>query len=517
MSRARAVAVAVAVALAVIAAGCSGGGSGSVARPGTSATTEAQPQRGGVLRVGIEAPGSFDPAQARSTSELMLADLLYDGLTALDEAGVARPALADRWQSSPDLLQWDFHLRDGVRYSTGRPVTPADVAYSLQRIRQPNGATDLLAAALGSVSEITTPARDLVHFVLREPQPDLPAVLANPGFGVVARETVDGGTLATGPVGSGPFHVAGREGDVVHLLAVPGTPVYLGGIDLHLGALDRNYQSFRSGDLDWSLVPASASAEAAQRAGRDGFVPYLAVLFYGFNLKNPKFADIRFREAIVRAVDRRAIASIVYGGTVTAIDGPVPAGVPGWQDAPCGTRCVHDVAAAKSLVAAVFPAGPPPVAIDFDADPTQEAVARAIQAGLGAAGIRGDLRPHPVGEYAEVVHRGEQELFRLGWVGAAPTPGLFLSPLFRSGSPTNVTGFNSPPIDDVLRAAERAADAAARTELYRDAERRIMDQLPIVPIAQFETLSVGSERLRGLRLTPLGTFDATRVWLAADR
>ena len=82
-----------------------------------------------------------------------------------------------------------------------------------------------------------------------------------------------------------------------------------------------------------------------------------------------------------------------------------------------------------------------------------------------------------------------------------------------SGLPDNVTGFSSPEIDALLKGARSQPDEAPRVELYRQAERKIMDQVPLVPIAQFDTHAVVATRVRDLVLTATGTFDGSRVWL----
>ena len=255
--------------------------------------------------------------------------------------------------------------------------------------------------------------------------------------------------------------------------------------------------------------------EAAERYGRAGFRPYLAVLFYGFNLHDPTFNDPRFREAIVHAIDRKAIASVVYGGSVTRIDGLVPRGVPEFQADACGATCTYDPDKARSMLRALFPnGGIPQVPIDVEDDQTQQAVAKAIAANLAAVGITAPVRPHPVADYAQVVAQGHQGLFRLGWVGGHPRADAFLDPLFRSGTDTNVTGFALGVIDDLLRSATAEPDDAKRVAIYRDAERRIMALVPIVPVAQFETLSVTTSRVHGLVVDLLGTFDGAAVWLS---
>jgi oligopeptide transport system substrate-binding protein len=521
------------IVVALALGGCSGGHD----------TRRSEPRAGGVLRVGVIGPAgepaverlrSLDPAQARSFAELLAVDQLFESLTAYDPRTLeVRPGLAVAWRSTPDQQHWDFTLRPGATFANRRPVTSADVKYSLERVAR-KGSTSPVALQLelvrgfrafnveGTVAElagVVTPAPDVVHLDLDQPLSSLPALLGSPVFGIVPREAVEAPPpappFADQPVGSGPFVVRGRDASVIHLVRAPGSPAHLAGIDLVLHS-DQSaaYNAFTRHSLDFAPVPLSRVEETRRTRGGAASRPYLAELFYGFNLKNPKFADARFREAIVRAIDREAIVTDVYQHTVRPSIGIVPRGTPGYVADVCGERCRYDPAAARTLVAAVFGAGaPPPVTIDFDEDPTQRSIATDMAADLNAVGIAATIRPHLPEDYLKFAVSGQQELFRLGWIGAYPTADAFLSPLFVSGLPDNVTGFSSPEIDSLLKGARAQGDEGQRIELYRQAERKIMDQVPLVPIAQFDTHAVVAASVRDLVLTAAGTFDASRVWL----
>lgn len=493
------------------------------------------PRAGGELRVGVTRVGSLDPAQARTVEQLLVADQLFDTLTTPNPVTLEpQPDLASRWQPSADMKQWDFTLRSGATFANGRPITGDDVKYTLERIARPDiasPAADLLAPITGEaafvqgkapgIAGITVPAPDAVRITLDTPMSVLPALLSSPVFGVVPREAVEAAppapSFGQAPVGSGPFTFSQTVGDTIELVPSKGHDSFLAKLLFRqFDDVSASYQAFQRGELDWSRVPPEQVADASRRYGPKAFRPYLAELFYGFNLKNPKFADPRFREAIVHAIDRRAIDTAVYASTVLPLDGLVVAGVPGHQDDACGDRCVHDVARAKALLAQAFPPGtsPPEIFIDYDEDETQAAVAKAIQAGLAEAGIKATLRAKGLQEYQSFAVSGQQELFRLGWIGAYPSPDAFLPPLVSSGSASNLTGFSSPTVDQGLAAARAEADPAKRVSLYQTAEREVMAQLPVIPIAQFQLHSVESSRVRGLSPTTMGTFDASVVWLA---
>ena len=517
---------------ATILAGCSKGDD-ETTTPTTRPEVEGPPQEGGRLRVAVVGAASLDPAQARTVDQLLVADFLFDGLTSHDgETLEPVPAVAESFTATPDQKQWDFTISPEAKFSNGRAITSTDVKYTLERIaRKGSGspAAELLelvngyrpfaidgsTPTLAGVQEI---APNVVRIILDQPLAVLPSVLGAPTFGIVPKEAVEAPSpsFIERPVGSGPFAVTDRDGEKVELAVVDGRETYVEGIDLMLfDDVDDAYDAFEDGDADFTTIPPDQIDGAGRKYGDDVFTAYLAELFYGFNLRSPKFADVRFREAIVRSIDRESIVDAVYGGTVLSLDGPVVEGLDAHQETPCGEKCTHDVERAKALLKEVFPDGNvPEVNIDFDEDATQEAVAKAIEASLEDAGIPATLRPKQLRQYQDFAISGQQELFRLGWIGAYPSADAFLPPLFLSSSPSNLTGFVQPPIDEQIRAARAEPDAAKRVALFQAAERAVMEQVPIVPIAQFRIHAVTSARVQDLTTNLTGTFDATKVWIA---
>jgi ABC-type oligopeptide transport system substrate-binding subunit len=516
-----------AVAASLAASACSSSGAGT-GRFGADAER-------GVLRVGLERPQSLDPAQARYVADFLVVDQLFDGLTAYDPATLeVRPSLASRWEVSPNQRIWTFHLRTDATFSNGRAITSEDVKYTLDRIAARGSgspAAPQLDAVIGfkevnsegtldHMVGVITPDPATVQIALVHPLSVLAEILASPAFGIVPREAVEAAppapAFAEQPVGSGPFMFRSRNVDVLRLMPSPGADVELRGIDVYFGSDgEEAYAAFLRGQLDWTAVPAERVEQVVRDRGRDSFRPYPAQLFYGFNLDNPKFSDVRFREAIVRAVDRQAIVDNVYGGRVRLATGVVAAGVPGHQPDPCGERCRYDPARARALVAEVFGNRPvPTVNIDFDDDPTQEAVARSMAAGLEAVGIPAGLRPHAYTEYLKFAASGQQELFQMAWIAPYASPDAFLAPLFYSGKDDNIVSFNSPDVDAFIRAGRETGDRAAAMAAYQAAEQLVMAHMVVLPIAQYETHTLVADRVRDLPMSAFGTFDASRARLS---
>jgi ABC-type oligopeptide transport system substrate-binding subunit len=508
-------------AVALVAGACTGS---------SKSTKPPKPTSGGILRIGITAASSLDPAQARTVEQLLVADQLFDGLTAFDpRTHKVVPALASRWTVSADQKQFDFFLRPDAIFSNSRPITANDVVYSLNRVAKKGSgspgaellelvtgyADTALKGSTATLAGVTAPSPDVVHIALDQPFAVLPVVLSSPVFGVVPQEAVEASTpaFAEQPVGSGPFAVKNRTSSAIHLARAPKSKALLDGIDLiGYDGVAAAYNAFGRGELDWSQVPPEQVLAANRRFGRSGFVPYAAELLYGFNLKNPKFADERFREAIVRAIDRRALVRAVYDDIYDPLDGIVVSGIPGSSNNVCET-CGHDVERAKALVTAVYPSGAPEVFLDYDAGTIRDALANAIQADLKEVGITATLRPKPFNDYLNFEVSGQQELFLLGWIAAYPSPEAFLGPLFATGSRNNLVGFNQAAFDTALKVARSQPDDARRATLYQEAERLVLGQVPVIPILQYEVHSVIAKRVNALTLSPTGTFDGSRVWL----
>jgi len=493
---------------------------------------------GGVVQVGVVGLPSLDPADALDPKSVMVADQLFDTLVRDGSDLQPAPGLARSFEADPGQTVFTFHLAPGVRFDDGSPITAADVKFTLERIAR-KGSDSPLAAQLESVTGYaawhtagTAPglagveAPDAATVVVRLDKPfsSFPAVLGHPGFGIVPKAAVErlGAAFKTAPVGSGPFHrVDSAAPGRLSLRKVAGhTPeARVDGIDfVDFKDVDAAYAAFQSKTVDVAPVPPARADDAAKSFGRQGMTPYVGLVFYGLNVKSPDLADPRFRQAITLAIDRKAIVDDVYQGSVGLATGIVADGVPRRDPDACGDRCRHDPDRAKALLAEAFPDGKiPEVAIDHDDDATQAAVAQVIKTDLDTVGIPAVLRPHPFADYGKFLVSGQQELFRLGWIADYPSPDGFLTPLFLSSSPDNLTGLSSPDVDRTLTEARAEGDPAKRQQLYLKAEQLVLDQYVVVPVAQLESRMVASARIKGFALDPLGSFDGSAVSVAKGK
>jgi ABC-type transport system substrate-binding protein len=529
---------------ACLAAACSGGDDS----PEPSTTTlevPAEVVEGGTARLGLPGPAAIDPATANlaSPSDQMVADLLYDGLTAVDADGVAQPALAASWHPDATGTIWDFELRPDATFASGRPVTPADVIATLERVAKQGeaslvavrlesvlGFADLVAGTAEHLTGLSAPSTSAVRVQLAAPLGVLPVLLASPAFGVVDVASLDKAVASPAAVDdldlSGSWAVAPSDQPADDapdngVLRLERRPDALGHLDaVELWAFDDSkaaYNAFERSDVDWALVPGDAFQDATSAFGDEQVTPFHAELFFGLNVASPALAKPELRQAIQAAIDRAAIVEEVYADRADPLGTVVPVGVAGHDDGRC-PGCVHDTARAKALLAAAFPDGAiPTVHVDFDQSSSQEAMARLVVEQLQAVGIPAELRGQPLADYKQFVVTGGQEIFSLGWIGAYASPDAYLAPLFASASNDNLTAYASPAVDAALAAARAAPDAAAAGAQWATVESLALADAAVVPIAQLRIQAVAHVRLQGLSLSVDATADWSAVWVIDGR
>ena len=513
------------LALTLTIGACSGGERPTLADGGSSTATdgpddppttdvaEVEPKSGGTLRLGVEVPIVADPAEASPAShtDLMVLDLLYDGLTAQEDGEVV-PAIALGWRQLEGGRLWRFTLREAATFSDGSQVTAADVKASLEhtaragirsftatRLEPISGYTDFAAGTADSISgiEFHDDQPRVLDIRTDRPYDALPELLSNPVYGIVDPAHVRVSDVRT----SGSLVAPSAANGVLELDARPEDELFVAKVELHSfqdGAAA--IEALEAHQVDWAPL---ASTTAPPVGATEVSAPFQTEVFLGLNTAVAPLDEPDLRRAIAWAVDR---TSLLIEGDAPGDDAlavVVPAGIEGHDPTACADRCAHDPDAASELLDEAYPDGEvPTVPLDFDDSPEQEQLARSIASQLEDVGIPTELRPRPVDEYAEIVASGEQAVFSFGWIGLFPSPEAYLAPLFHSRSADNLVGADSASLD---RALERGAWAVA--------EREVLDDALVVPLSQFRTRAALADRVQGLHHDVDGTFDIATVWL----
>ncbi|MGH2752921.1 MAG: peptide ABC transporter substrate-binding protein [Actinomycetota bacterium] len=489
-----------------------------------------------VLDVAVTEPSTLDPMRIQDPASVLVARQLYEGLTAWDpDAEEVIPAAAESWEVSNGGRTFTFELRSGMTFHDGRSVRAEDFLFAFNRIAKKKSGSEL-AYTLDRVegfeevnqfgdsnklSGLRAPNDTTLKITLSEPFREFPAVLTHPGLVPLRKDSVeDTETFLSEPAGNGAFQIVEPW--------TPGESVTMKSFDDFFVSQDldgirfnpfpdaaASWLQFVAGDFDVAEVPAGQIEAAAEAFGDRGYKPFLAGYYYGLNVKSKALRKRRGREAISRAIDREYIATNIYKETMAAPRGIVPRGMPGFEDDICARLCEHSPAAARSMVRRL-PAKRREVRLEYTVGPPHTQVARAVKQDLEDVGFNVKVKGYAFDRYLRRLRAGDQEMYRLGWIAEYPVADVFLSSLFAADSPDNHSGFSSKKVDKLLSKAHKESSEAARVELYRRAERKILAKVPIVPIGDFVTHWAAQENVENIQFDVMGGFDAVTVRLLEE-
>lgn len=483
-----------------------------------------RPQEAETLRFLIESsPNNLDLRQGTDAQSERVGGLIYDALAKKDAHFVLQPWLATSWER-PDPLTWVFHIREGVHFHDGKPLTAEDVAWSIRSMIDGTLIT-AKGGALAAVTSVTATGPLTVTVRTKEPYASLLFNLSDGLFGVAEKGA--GRDEGLHPVGTGPFKFESQMQDKEVL--VERNDDYWAGApkirrvrfevvpDTITAALEMRKGS---GDIESNvLTPDMVHALRGERNVVVQSGPGSIVMYANFNVQDPKLRDPRVRQAIAYAMDRPALIAALWRGDAQIAHTLLPVGH--WAAASSSELpvYVHDVARAVALLDA---AGLKPdvsgvrlrITLKTSTDGTTRLVAQAMQQQLRDAGIALAIRSAEFGTFYSDVTRGAFQMYMLRWIGSNEDPD-FLRYAFASTSFPPKGGnrgrYSNPQVDTLLTQANAETDEAARRRDYVQVQQILAHDLPSIPLWYPNNQVVHSTRVSGVRLDPGGTFDFLRT------
>ena len=318
--------------LALLAAGC-GGDEKDTSQSIEVAPVDAQPKRGGTLRVAVvKAQTTFDPHIVNDNPDIQLTRQAYDNLILRDPDDLSLiPMLAKSWEANDDLTQFTFQLRSGVKFHHGKELKAEDVVYSFERLLDPDVGSPI-AATLDFVSNIVAVDELTVRFELDSPNSYLPDSLALYHARIIPLD-IDPKRLANEEFGTGPFILKEQVvGERFVMVRNPdywweGYPYLDQVIFFYIPTPETRAEALKSGavdvifDLNASSVPALEDHPETS-VSESASASYLTL---AMDMRVEPFDDILVRKALQAATNREAIlqaAQLGKGGI--AFDHPIP-------------------------------------------------------------------------------------------------------------------------------------------------------------------------------------------------
>lgn len=330
-----------------------------------TATARSRPHYGGTLHV--ETTG--DPWQRPSG---VARRLVFDGLTTVDAGGNVRPALSVDWESQDAKHRWIFRLRPGVRFHDGSPLTSVAVVASLNASCPANCPWAAIHATGSSVV-----------FTSDSPMPALPGVLAADDFLISLTISADGKT-PDGATGTGPFIVNGFNNSLLALVANDtcwqGRP-FVDAIDIRSRrSVPDQWLDLSAGRADVVEVPAEELRQARQVRFNVLASRPVELLALQVSDSGP-LANVNLRAAIAQAIDRNALANVIFQKEGQINASLLPQAISGYAFLFPTER---DLSKAQQLRGGITP---PPLTLRADNDAVMQLAAQRIALNLREAGF----------------------------------------------------------------------------------------------------------------------------------
>src|SRR5882762_2855531 len=434
-------------------------------------------KQGGSITVGLEAdiPG-FDPLKVGvfDTAAETAAAAIFDTLVYLDDKGKVQPKLALSWEPSEDFKTWTFKLRPGVKFHDGTPFNAE--AYKANFDRQKDPANKCRCAFyIAGTHDVQAPDELTVVYNLNDPAVNLPAILTIPSSNNAVQSPTawktKGDDYNRNPVGTGPYVLKSwTAGDRMVLERNPDywdkSRIYLDRIVLKpLPDAQSRFASLQSGEADivWDDEFDADNIQKAQKDSRMTVHTYAGsgAQVYAFNTKTPPFDDVRVRQALVMALDRKKMSQAITNGLARPASNPYGDG--SWVKCKDDGALPTDIEKAKALIKDY---GKP---VEFKmlvtATPRGRNVGQVLQQFWKQAGANMEMDQV---DQATIPPRAFMRQFQMTpWriVDLAdPDPQMFAN--FKTGSPVALANYSNPELDGLLEHARTTADIDKRIEDY---------------------------------------------------
>ena len=539
--------------------------------PGAGSGGEPPSTPQGELRVNLAGePPTIDPNQSSFAASVTVVQQLFEGMLKFNPdltvaAGAAKevPSQANGGISK-DLMTYTFRLRDDLKWSDGKPLTAKDFEYSVKRLLDPKVAAEYASfyhdikgaeaynSALGTETApnkvddatlnrlrdaVAVKATDdrTVVIELAQPRTTFLQVMALWTVAPIRKDLVDAKgeqwTEAGNLIGNGAFQLAEWvHQDHITLIPNPnyhGEQAKVAKVTLFMVTdSNANFAAYRNDERDMTDVPLAVVKQVlANPKQSKELIRFndLGTFAYQFNVTKPPFNNPKVRLAFNKAINREAFVDKVSSGVGRAAYSWIPPGMPG-HDASLGKDLyAYDAAKARQTLAeAGFTdvTKLPPISFQYANTGANPIRAEFFQGQIKEnLGIDVKLEPMEPASFSKAVNNHQFQVAFYGWGADYPDPDNWLPEIFGTGAGNNTTLFSNTGFDAAVKKAAAEPDDAKRLQLWRDAQKILVDEAPIVPLIYRERFWLVKPHVKGLTTTSKdsavpGDKYFSKIWLA---
>jgi len=461
-------------------------------------------------------PTNLDPRVGLDGQSERIDELLFDALLTRGPDLNVRPGLAERWDI-PDPLTYIFHLRSGVKFHDGRPLTSRDVKWTFDSLLQ-GKVLSTKAAAYRFVDHIDAPDESTVVFHLKEPFAPLLWNLSEGASGIVPYGSAQ--EISRDPIGSGPFRFVSAETDKevilernpnywgaeprierIRFMVVPDTTTRA--LELRKGSADAAINA---------LSPDMILTLEHERHLQVLRAPGTILAYLGFNVRDPILRDARVRQAIAYAIDRRPMIDYLWRGFAQPAASILPP--QSWAYDPNVRTYFHDPDRARRILdAAGYPVKDGVrfhLVMKTSTDETTRLMAAVLQQQLRDVGIALDIRTFEFATFFSDVNKGLFQVYSLRWIGGNEDPDIF-EYVFHSDKFTphgaNRCFYSNKHLDQLINEARMELDQDKRKQLYAEIQQILAEDLPSINLWYYDNVLVCNRRVSNVTLSPAGDYN----------
>jgi len=463
------------------------------------------------------APTNLDPRIGADAYSAHVDGLMFSSLVARDAHFNVIPDLAQSWDV-PNPLTYVFHLRPGVKFHDGRPLTSADVKYTFDTIlfgalKTPKRGGFKMVTSLEAPDEAT------VIFHLSEPYASLLSTIVSPAIGIVPRGS--GAEIAQHPIGTGPFRFVSATTD--EEIVLERNDNYFGGApkierlrmrivpDPIVRALE-----LRKGSADAtinSLTPDTVVTLAKERGLAAVEEPGTSVAYLSFNFDDAILAKRDVRQALAYATDRATIIKYLLRGQARQAQSLLPPNH--WAlDADVQQYDFDPARAEKMLDAAGYPRRGDGVRLRLTLKTSTDEFTRLTSAAIAdqwkRVGVVLELRPLEFATFYSDITRGSFQMYTLRWVGANTDPDVFEYVFGSKRMPpvgANRGHYRNAELDVLLDQARVEMDQGRRKNIFARVQEIVARDEPYINLWYVDNVCVHRDRLEGITMSPGGGYD----------
>ena len=498
-------------------------------------------------------PQGIDPHIVTGVPEHHILISLCEGLTIPNPNPAGSdgyiPGTAESWTISDDGKEYIFKLNKNAKWSNGDPVTADDFVWSWKRIltaslgsQYPDmlyyleGAYEYHNGEIDNFDEVGIKALDshTLKVNLKNPTPFFIGLLSHYSTWPVHKETVlkhgdidDRNGEWTRPgnfVCNGPFQL--KTWELNNKIVVEKNPHYYDASMVRLNEIHyypvsnvmTEDRMFRAGQLHLtsSMPTQKCPIYIEEKNPNLKIDPYMGTYFYRINTENETLSDVRVRKALAYSIDRQLLVDkVTQCGQIPAYSF-TPPGSNGYQPS---TEIPYDPVLAKQLLAEAGYSSDnpfPKLEILFNTNEGHRKVALAIQQmWQNELGIEVELVNQDWKVYLSREMVGDFQISRAGWIGDYEDPNTFLD-LMRPNRGNNKTGWENMDFDALVEEANTINDQEKRYELLNEAEKILIDNMPIIPLYTYVRVYQLSPDVKGFNPHILDHHHPKFIYLERD-